>query len=390
MFVAASTSGRILLELGVVLVVLAAVGRIAGRVGLPSIPMFLVSGLLMGEGGLVPLDASTEFVRVGADLGVIILLLLLGLEYSPDDLQYGLRSNWRAGLVDLGASALPGVVLGLVLGWGIVGAVLLGGITYVSSSGIVARQLADLQRVGNRETPVVLAILVIEDLVMAAFLPLVGVLILGLSPWRGAVSVGVAFVAVAVALLVAARYSQRISELLDSPSQEVLLLTILGMTLLIGGLAEEIEVSAAVAAFLIGLTLSGSVAQRGRELLLPVRDVFGGLFFVFFGLQIDPTTLVPVLLPAAGLALVTGATKAHTGWWAAARAGIGVRGRVRAATSLIPRGEFSVVLAGLGVAAGLDAELGPLAACYVLILAVVGSIAMRFADDIPLPARLST
>jgi len=148
--------------------------------------------------------------------------------------------------------------------------------------------------------------------------------------------------------------------------------------LLVAGLAEAVQVSAAVGAFLLGVMLSGQIAERGRELLLPIRDVFGGLFLVFFGLQVDPGTLAPALLPALVLALVTGATKAGTGWWAAKQAGIGVPGRKRVAASLIPRGEFSIVIAGIGMAAGVEPDLGPTAASYVLTLAIVGSLAMRF------------
>lgn len=387
MIIAASSNGQVLIELGGVLLGLAMVGRFASTLGLPSIPLYLLTGLMLGEGGFVPLDASTEFVRIGADLGVVLLLLLLGLEYTPSDLQQGLRSNWRGGIVDLFANFIPGFVAGLVLGWGPVVAVLLGGITYVSSSGIIAKQLSDLDRIANRETPVVLAILVIEDLVMAAFLPIVGILIVGLGPVEGSLSVVTALSVVAAALFVASRYSRQISRVLDTRSQEVLLLTVLGLTFLVGGLVEEVKVSAAIGAFLLGVTLSGNVAERGRELLVPIRDVFGGLFFVFFGLQIDPETLPPVLLPALALAVVSASTKVGTGWWTAARAGIGPRGRMRSATSLIPRGEFSIVIAGIGVTAGLETKLGPLAACYVLILAVVGSLAMRYADQIPLPRR---
>jgi CPA2 family monovalent cation:H+ antiporter-2 len=128
------------------------------------------------------------------------------------------------------------------------------------------------------------------------------------------------------------------------------------------------------------VTLSGQVADEGRELLAPIRDVFGGLFFVFFGLQIDPGTLPEMLAAAVVLAAVSAATKILTGWWAARHAGIGSRGRRRAALSLVPRGEFSIIIAGLGVAAGTEADLGPLTAAYVLLLAVGGSLAMRFAD----------
>ncbi|MBC7297806.1 MAG: cation:proton antiporter, partial [Demequina sp.] len=168
-------------------------------------------------------------------------------------------------------------------------------------------------------------------------------------------------------------------------SRELLLLSVLGLSFLVAGVAEAAQVSAAVGAFLLGLTLSGQVADEVRTLLPPLRDVFGGLFFVFFGLTIDPRDLLPVLVPALILAVITAVTKIATGSWAAARAGIGPKGRWRTGLSLIPRGEFSIVIAGLGVAAGVESQLGPLAAAYVLILAVVGSVLMRMADHIPVP-----
>lgn len=383
---AAATSGRVLVELGAVLLALAVLGRLAGRIGLPSIPLYLLAGLLVGEGGMASLDASEDFIRVGADVGVVLLLLLLGLEYSTEELHRGLRTHWRAGFVDLVANFAPGLVLGLVLGWDPLAAVLLGGVTYVSSSGIIAKLLGDLNRIGNRETPIVLSILVMEDLAMAAFLPIVGVLLVGGSALAGTISVAVALAVVALALVVSSRFGTHVSRVVATRSKEMLLLTVLGLTLLVAGLAEQVQVSAAVGAFLIGVTLSGRVAEEGRELLAPIRDVFGGLFFVFFGLQIDTGTLPPTLAPAAGLAVVTAGTKLAVGWWAAKRAGIGTRGRRRAAVSLVPRGEFSIVIAGLGVAAGIESDLGSLAASYVLILAVGGSIAMRFVER-PGPAH---
>jgi CPA2 family monovalent cation:H+ antiporter-2 len=385
MLLAATGSGHVLVEFGAVLLAIAVLGRLASRVGLPSIPLYVLAGLSMGHGGLVPLRATEDFIRVGSDLGVVLLLLLLGLEYSTTELHHGLRSNWQAGLADLGANFGPGVLAGLALGWNVLASVVLGGVTYVSSSGIIAKLLSDLDRVANRETSIVLSVLVIEDLAMAVFLPIVGVLLVGGSVGEGIISVVIAMGVVAAALVVSARLGNRITGLIATGSSELLLLTVLGATFLVAGLAEEVQVSAAVGAFVLGVTLSGQVAETGRELLAPIRDVFGGLFFVFFGLQIDPGTLPPALVPAAALALVTAATKMASGAWAAQRGGIGPRGRVRAALSLVPRGEFSIVIAGLGVGAGVEADLGPLAATYVLILAVGGSLAMRYADVAPWP-----
>ncbi len=191
--IAAGGSGRVLVELGVVLLVLAVLGRLAARADLPSIPLYLLAGLLLGQGSLFPIDASAEFIRVGADVGVVLLLLLLGLEFEPEELRDGVRANWPAGALDLVANFVPGWLIGLALGWRAPGALLLGGITYISSSGIIAKLLGDLDRLGNRETPVVLSVLVIEDIVMAVFLPLSGVLLVGASFTEGAVSIAIAW-----------------------------------------------------------------------------------------------------------------------------------------------------------------------------------------------------
>ena len=383
---ATGTSSAVLVELGTVLLSLAVVGRIAGRLGMPTVPLFVLVGIGVGDGGFGLLDAGTEFVRIGADLGVVLLLLLLGLEYDADDVRAGLRSNWRAGVLDVVANVLPGVVAGWLLGWGALGAFLLGGITYVSSSGIIAKLLGDLERYANRETPVVLSVLVFEDLTMALFLPVAAAWLVGAPAPEAIASVAVAITVVVVALVASFRYGIHVSRLVETRNDEMLVFTVLGLTLLVAGAAEELQVSAAVGAFLFGVGLSGRVAETGRELLVPVRDVFAGLFFVSFGARIDPEGLLDVAIPATALAAVTAATKMVVGWRAARRAGIGVRGQRRAAVSLIPRGEFSIVIAGLAVAGGVDDEIGPVTALYVLVLAVVGSLAMRYVDRLPVRA----
>lgn len=384
---APGNTGDVLIELGVIFIVLALLGRLAARIGIPSIPLYLLAGLLMGDGGLIPVAAGEEFLEIGAQIGVVLLLLLLGLEYSPQDLRNGMKSNWRAGLLDAVANGVPGIAVGLILGWSFTASLLLGGVTYISSSGIIARLLDDFDRMANRETPVILSLLVMEDIVMAIFLPLMAVALVGATLLQGAFAAGIAIAIVAVAFLVSLRFSSQVNKMVHSHSRELLLLGVLGLTFLVAGLAEAVQVSAAVGAFLLGLTLSGQVADDVRGLLPPLRDVFGGLFFVFFGIGIDPRDLLPVLLPAIGLAIITAITKISTGVWAASQAGIGPRGQWRTGLSLVPRGEFSIVIAGLGVAAGAEAQLGPLAAAYVLILAFVGSILMRFADRTPSPLK---
>src|SRR6201991_1836215 len=156
----------LLIEGGALMFLLGLPGRLSRRFGISPIPLYLLAGLAFGHGGLLPLSASEEFFSVGAEIGVILLLVLLGLEYSADELVGNLRAAAPVGLLDAALNALPGAAFALLLGWGWVAAVVLAGVTWVTSSGVVAKVLGDLGRLGNRETPVVLSVLGMEDLAM--------------------------------------------------------------------------------------------------------------------------------------------------------------------------------------------------------------------------------
>ena len=370
----------LLIEVGALLLVLSLLGRLALRIGISPIPLYLLAGLAVGHGGIVPLDASEEFFEVGSQIGVILLLAMLGLEYSADELIGSLKRSRMAGLIDGLLNALPGAAFALILGWDWVAAVALAGVTWVSSSGVIAKVLRDLGRLSNRETPTVLSILVIEDLAMAFYLPILSALVIGAGLLAGATTVVIAVTVVAVILYFALRHGRIVSALFPSKHAEPLLLGVLGLTMLVAGLAEQVSVSAAVGAFLVGIALSGPVAHSAETVLSPLRDLFATVFFVFFGITTDPADIVPVLLPAFILAIITMGTKTLTGYLAARRAGIGVPGRWRTGLVLTPRGEFSIVIAGLAVSVGIEPQLAPLAAAYVLITIVAGPLLARIPD----------
>lgn len=377
---ASSDAAQVFVELGAIAFGLAILARLSDRVGLSPIPAYLLAGLLFGDGGLAAPRLSVEFLDVAAEIGVLLLLLTLGLEYSAQELGDGLRTGAPAGVVDLVANATPGFVAALVLGWSLEAAVLLAGITYISSSGVIAKMLRDLGRLGNRETPTIISVLVFEDLAMAVYLPCVAVMLAGGSFTSGVASVLLALATGTLVLLVAVRFGTPISRALDARSDEALLLGVLGLTLVVAGIAQSLDVSAAVGAFLVGIAISGPVQPRASALVDPLRDLFAAVFFVLFGFRIDPADLPGALAAAAILALVTTATKMGTGWWAARRQGFGSRARMRAGTALVARGEFSIVIAGLAIGTSVEPDLVPLAAAYVLLLAIAGPVLTRFAD----------
>jgi K+:H+ antiporter subunit KhtU len=370
-----------LIELGAVFFGLGALGRLAWRIGISPIPLYLLGGLAFGSGGLVPLQGIGEFAHLASEIGVILLLLLLGLEYSAAELVTGLRRSWMAGLLDIVLNATPGVAVALLLGWGPVGAITMAGVTYISSSGIIAKVLGDLGRLGNRETPVVLAILVFEDLAMAVYLPILTALLAGATLLGGLTAVGISLIVITAVLLVALKFGRFVSMAVDSPEPEVFLLRVLGAALLVAGIASQLQVSAAVGAFLLGIAISGSTAENATKVLEPLRDLFAAMFFVVFGLNTNPSTIPPVLGYAVALAVVTTITKVATGWWAARKQGIARMGRARAGAALVARGEFSIVIAGLAVSAGaVDSELAALATAYVLLMAILGPVAARVVE----------
>jgi len=152
-------------------------------------------------------------------------------------------------------------------------------------------------------------------------------LVVGGSPGDTATTVAIALVAVAVIIGLGLRFGDALSRSLSIGSDETLLLAVFGLTLVVAGLAQQLQVSAAIGAFLVGLALSGEVQHRAAELIGPLRDLSAAVFFVFFSFRINPADLLPVLVPAIILAAVTSATKFGTGWYAARRLGVGTRGR---------------------------------------------------------------
>lgn len=327
-------------ELGVLLAVLAVLGAVARRFALSPIPVYLLAGLSLGNGGILGVAAAGEFIATGAPIGVVLLLLALGLEFSATEFASSLRHHLPSAGVDIVLNATPGAVAGWLLGLDGVAILGLAGVTYISSSGVIARLLEDLRRLGNRETPAVLSVLVLEDFAMAAYLPLFAVLATDGSWLEAVVGMTVAIAALLGAFAASYRWGHHVGRLVTHPDSEQLLLRVLGITLIVAAVAESLHASAAVGAFLVGLTLTGETADRARMVLTPLRDLFATIFFLGIGLSVDPGKLVSMLPVALALAAVTAATKVATGMFAAGgREWHGVGSCVLAPRSL-PGGSF--------------------------------------------------
>ena len=370
---AAAPVDVVLVELGAAITLLALLARLAARAGISPIPLYLLGGLAFGHGGIVPLDAADDVLRVCSEIGAVLLLFMLGLSYTAKELGESARGHLKSGLVDFALNAPVGVIAGKIAGWPWSASLLMGGVTYVTSSGIASKLLADLKWTENPETTAVVSMLVLEDLALAFLLPLLAIAAEG-TEVNGVLKIVSSLAAVLIALYLALKAGPTMTGWLKHKSREVMLLTMFGAVLLVAGGSHRVGIAATVGAFLLGLAVTGSVADQTRALLAPLRDLFAALFFFFFALRLDPHDLVPVLIPAAALAAVSGLTKVATGWLAAARESKSSKARLRAGLVLIPRGEFSIVIAGLAVAMP---NVGTVAAAYVLITAMAGPLAIR-------------
>jgi CPA2 family monovalent cation:H+ antiporter-2 len=366
-----------LLALGLLVLVAGLLGRAGRRLGLPTIPLYMLAGVLLGPGTPGPvLVEDPEHLELLAAIGLVLLLFHLGVEFPLEQvLASGRRLLLVAGTY-IALNVSGGLGLGFLLGWGTPEALVVAGAVGISSSAIVTKLLIELRRLTNTETPAILGIIVLEDLFLAFYLALLGpVLGSAEDPLRFLVDVAISFTFLLFLFAVARYGSRAVGALVGSRDNELLTILFLGLVLVVAGASEELGVSDAIGALLVGLVVSRTeVRERVEQLVQPLRDAFAAIFFVVFGLTIDVGGLAPVALPVLGavlLGLVTNTTAAVV---AARVYAFNQRATANIALTLLGRGEFSLILATLALGAGLDGRLGPFVALYVFALAVLSPV----------------
>ena len=366
-----------LLAMGGAFLAAAFLARLGGRIGLPTIPLFMLAGILLGPHtpGFVLVEDAHDFEMLSA-LGLVLLLFYLGLEFHLDDLRTGGRRLLAAGGVYLLLNVGAGLGFGFVLGWGLREALVLAGVLGISSSAIVTKILIDLGRIGRPETRLILGVIVVEDIFLALYLAALQPIIAGAQGFAEiALQAGKAF-GFLLLLAAAARYGTRlVGRLIETRDNELLVISFLGAAVLVAGVSEVLGVADAIGAFMVGLILAGTPSgPRIRELVHPLRDAFAAIFFFAFGLAIDPGDIASVAGPVAAAAVLTVVMNVAAGLCVARLYDYGAQPAAEIATTLVARGEFALILAAMAAGAGLDERLAPFIAGYVLVLAVLGPI----------------
>ncbi|WP_432112440.1 cation:proton antiporter [Streptomyces sp. YPW6] len=356
----------------------AVLARLGGRIGLPTIPLFILAGILLGPHtpGYTLLSNPHDLEMLSA-LGLVLLLFYLGLEFHLDDLRTGGRKMAVAGGTYLALNVGAGLLFGFALGWGTSEALVLAGVLGISSSAIVTKILVDLGRIGHPETRPILGIIVVEDIFLALYLAALQPILSGADSLSAALVDGGKAFGFLLLLALAARFGTKIvGRLMNTEDDELLVISFLGAAVFVAGVSEMFGVADAIGAFMVGLMLgSTSSGDRIRRLVHPLRDAFGAIFFFAFGLSIDPGDLPSVLWPVLVAVVLTLAMNIAAGLAAAKVYSFGAQATSNIATTLVARGEFALILATMAAAAGLDERLSPFIAGYVLLLAVLAPLA---------------
>ena len=345
--------GRDLVLLGAAFLLAGLLARAGRMVGLPTIPLFMGAGIIVGPNTPGPvLFGHPEELELLAAFGLIFLLFSLGVEFSFDDLTSGgSRLLASAGLY-LALNIGGGLALGFAFGWGTREAFVIAGATGISSSAIVTKLLVELRRLANPETRLILGIIVLEDVFLALYLAALAPVLGDAADTGEAVLLFARAFAFLVVLGLVARFGGRVvGRIVSSPDDELLVVLFVGFALLVAGVAYQLGVSDAIGAFMAGLVLSGTAAaHRIDRLVRPLRDAFAAVFFFAFGLSVDTGGMGGVLGHAA-VAIALSVVLAVVAGVAAARLGGFDRGAaMNIAFTVLSRGEFALILVALATA----------------------------------------
>jgi CPA2 family monovalent cation:H+ antiporter-2 len=416
-----------LLDVGILFSAVALTGLLADRVDQSVIPFYIVTGVVLGSnvlgelhglagsevglggitltvpegtvGGIDLLAAigslalsETDFVVVGAEIGIVLLLFFLGLEFNLNRLIASKDRIGKAGTVDLFVNFGVGLVFGYLVFGSFLAAFLTAGIVYISSSAIITKSLIDLGWIANDESEPMLGTLVFEDLFIAVYLAIASVLVMGGGSLRdaaGRIGIAVGFL---LALLGLVTYGTGfLQRFLDTETNEFSVIRALGVTILVGGIALELGVSEAVAAFFVGMAFSSTEHVHTLEQLLePLRDAFAAIFFFWIGLVTDPglftLSIVGTIVAAV---IVTTPTKILSGYLGGRIYGLDDRRSLRVGFGMTTRGEFSLIIASLalsGAGGSLPAEtVEPMYAFtvgYVLVMSILGTSLMQYSNHL--------
>jgi len=366
------------LEVGLALTLITFAVWLASKLRLSNVPFLILIGMAVGphapQFGVFDFRfiETAPLIEFMGRIGILFLLFYLGLESNVSRLIQAGRSIMIGGTIYILINLALGFAYAYLTGFSVKEMLVVGGITTISSSAIVAKILFDYRRTANPETELILGITMYEDVFLAVYLSLLsGIVLSGATSLRGVLSSAGLALGFIVGLLVIGRWATPLlNRLLRISSNEVFIMAVFAGLFLFAGFGETIHVAEAIGALLLGLIL-GETEHSGRleKLVVPFRDFFGAIFFFGFGLTVDPFALGGAVWLSLGAALLSLIGVIVAGQLAGRVAGHSGARSFNVGLTLLGRGEFSIIVAKLAQSGGLLPLIQPFAALYVLLLA---------------------
>ncbi|MFT4416765.1 cation:proton antiporter [Fredinandcohnia humi] len=382
---------HLVLEVGTALILVAIGSILANKLKFSIIPFLIILGMLVGPHaphiGIINLTfiESNEIIQFLGRIGVLFLLFYLGLEFSVGKLMKSGRNIVVGGSIYVALNFVLGLIYGFIVGMPLMETLIIAGLLSVSSSAIVAKVLVDLKRTANPETELILGIILFDDIFLALFLTTMsGVLLAGSTTAFGIItSVLISVGYMLLFFIIAKKGTPLLNKWLNIKSDELFIIVIFATLFFVAGFSETLHVAEAIGALLLGLVFSETEHRdRIEHLVVPFRDFFGAIFFFSFGLSIDPATLADAIWLALGAAIVTILGNFVAGMISGRKAGLSHKASTGIGLTIMARGEFSIIVANLGITAGLSPILTPFTALYVLILAILGPLMTKESKNI--------
>ncbi|RAU84342.1 cation:proton antiporter [Pontibacter arcticus] len=378
----------LILDLGLILGAAGFTTLIFKKLKQPLVLGYIIAGLLVGPHfSLFPSIVETENITIWAEIGVIFLLFSLGLEFSFKKLVKVGGSSSIIALTEVVVMLALGYMSGKFLGWSTMDSIFLGGILSISSTTIIIRAFDELGVKTQRFAGLVFGVLIVEDLV--AILLMVLLSTLAVSQQFAGTEMLYAVLKLAFFLVVwflagifiVPTLLKKASKLMND---ETLLIVSIALCLLMVILAAQVGFSPALGAFIMGSILAETTkAEKIEHLVASVKDLFGAIFFVSVGMLINPETIITYAGPIALITVVTLVGKVVSVTGGGLMAGQGMKTSIQAGMSVSQIGEFSFIIATLGLTLNVTSDfLYPVAVAVSAITTFTTPYMIRFSGPL--------
>lgn len=344
---------------------------------MPDIVIFILLGAALS---FTDYFGDTDVFKVAGEIGLIVLFFLLGMKFTFRELGKKGKKVWKASLLDVVLGIGVTFAICMFFGYEMYTSLLIAGLVYATSSSITVKLLEHKNKLDNKESGFILSLLIFEDLIT----PILITVLIGLSG-EGFTGMDFVFIFLKIALLVAGalfigkvvfnKAHDLITRFLD---EDYFVLFVLGVAITYGGFALYLDLSEVIGAFLAGIMLAEtSFRDKVEEVAMPVRNLFLPFFFLNFGITLEITNEVPALGLLIIIVIWSILSKILIGYLGGQWYGLNKREAFETGLTLTPRGEFSVIIAGL--ATGVVQIFSGM---YILIAALIGMTLVQLAPKL--------